>query len=392
MSRRRPAAPVAAGLVAATLGLALAGPAAAIDVFIRSPRETQVVFGKVAVDLEVLSGQPVAAVEIRVDGETKARLTQPPYAVLVDVGQANTAHTFEVTAVDVTGASATASVTTRRIEVDMQLDVALQQLYATVTQGGKRVLDLDRGDFEILDDGEPQTLVTFEHGDVPLTAVLLVDTSTSMKGDRLKVALAGAQRFIAGMRPLDEAAMLLFSDRTVHLSPFSSDPAVIAAGLDQSEAGGGTALNDHLYLALKLLEARQGRRVVIILSDGIDVHSLLRMDEVLWIARRSQALVYWIRLGNPARYSSSWRDPAGHDREAAGLEQSVRESGGRLVPIARIEQAGDVFREILAELREQYVLGYYPTVDKGDGKWHKVKLRVTSSGYDVRTREGYLDY
>ena len=151
MSRPAAVTAVAAALVA----LVLAALAAAIDVFIRSLRQTQVVFGKVAVELEVLSGQLVAVVEICVDGETKARLIQLFYCLLVDVGQANRAHTFEVIAIDVIGDSAVAAVTTRCIEVDMQLDVAFQQLYATVTRGGQRVLDFERGDFEILDDGEP---------------------------------------------------------------------------------------------------------------------------------------------------------------------------------------------------------------------------------------------
>jgi Ca-activated chloride channel family protein len=380
-------------LIAGAFGLLVAAtPAAAIDVFIRSPRSTQMVFGSIGIEVEVLSAQPVAAVEFRVDGRPVGRLTAPPWGLVVDVGEENRAHTFEVTATDLAGASATASVTTRRVEVDMELDVGLQQLYVTVSRGGTRVLDLGRDDFAIQDEGATQTMVTFERGDVPLTAALLVDTSTSMTGDRLTMALAGAQRFVAGMRPLDEAMLLLFSDRIVHLTPFSSDPAAITSGLGGVEAGGGTALNDDLYLALKRLEARQGRRVAIVLSDGVDVHSLLRMSEVLWTARRSQALIYWIRLGNPGRHSSSWRSEAEHAREVAGLEQAVTESGGRIVPIARIEQAGDVFREILAELREQYVLGYYPTRDLDDGSWHRVRVEVRGSGLSVRTREGYLDY
>lgn len=391
--RRRRRLPARARLLVVALALfAGAAPAAAIDVFIRSPRSTQMAFGKVAVEVEVLSAEPVAVVEVRVDGRPAGRLTRPPWGLVVDVGEDNRAHTFEVTATDLDGESATASVTTGRIEVDMELDVGLQQLYATVSRGGVRVLDLGRADFAITDDGEAQSLVTFERGDVPLTAVLLVDTSASMLGDRLAVALAGAQRFVAGMRPLDEAMLMLFSDRIVHLTPFTGDPAAITAGLGGVEAGGGTALDDHLYLALKLLEARQGRRVAIVLSDGVDVHSLLRMSEVLWAARRSQALIYWIRLGAAGRHSSSWRNEKEHAREVAGLEQAVGESGGRIVPIAQIEQAGDVFRDILAELREQYVLGYYPTRDLGDGSWHRVRVSVRGGGLTVRAREGYLDY
>jgi VWFA-related protein len=345
-ARRRRRAAAVLGALGWTL--AAAAPAAAIDVFIRSPRSTDVVFGQVEVRVEVLSAEPVAAVEFRLDGERVGRLTEPPFALSVDVGQANRAHTFEITAHDIAGAAATASVTTRPIAVDAELAVALQQLYVTVSRSGARVLDLGRDDFQVIDEGDAQTLVTFERGDVPLTAAILVDTSTSMTGDRLEVALAGAQRFVAEMRPLDEAMLLLFSDRALHATPFSGDGAALAAGLDAVEAGGGTALNDYLFVALKLLEARQGRRVVVLLSDGVDVHSFLRMDEVLWTARRSQALIYWIRLGAEGGQSSAWRDSAGHAREIAGLEQAVVESGGRIFPTARIEDAAQVFRDILA--------------------------------------------
>jgi Ca-activated chloride channel family protein len=381
----------AAALALAAAALGWAAPAAAIDVFLRSPRTTEPLFGEVTIEAEVLSAVPVAEVVITVDGREAARLTEPPWRATIDLGQGNRPHRIEVAATDVAGATATAELETRSIPVQDSLDLSLQQVYVTVSRGGRRVLDLERGDFTVLDEGAPQTLVTFERGDVPFTAVVLLDTSTSMRGDQLATAVDGARSFVAGMRDHDEAMLTLFSDRELASTPFTGDPAEATAALARVTASGGTALDDHLYLALKRLEARQGRRVVVLLSDGIDVHSLLGIDDVAWIARRSQALIYWIRLGAEGGHSSAWRDRAGHAHEVAGLERVVAESGGRIYPISRVAEAKAVFAEILAELREQYVLGYYPIVDRDDGSWRKVRLRV-GGGYEVRARDGYLDF
>lgn len=397
MTCRHPRAMRTATAVLAVLAAAL--PAAAIDVFITNPKPREGVFGEVRVTAEVLSSVPVERVEFLLDGRVLEVQREPPWALTVDVGQDNVPHTFEVHAFDREGAEARAKVVTRTIAVDMALDLELQQLYVTVTKGGRRVLDLPRDDFTVLDEGRPQEIVTFERGDVPLTAALLVDTSTSMEGDRLRAALQGAQAFVAGMRELDEASLMLFSDRLIHATPFSADPAVVGARLDGIRAAGGTALNDHLYTALKTLETRQGRRVVILLSDGTDVESVLSIDDVLWKARRSQVLVYWIRLrdrdGSTAPVvsrSSAWRDMEGHANEVQGLARLVVESGGRVVEIARIADATAAFRDVLAELRDQYVIGYYPSRNQNDETWHEVKVEVRGFGLDVRAREGYVDF
>jgi Ca-activated chloride channel family protein len=239
-------------------------------------------------------------------------------------------------------------------------------------------------------------LVTFARGDIPLAAALVLDASGSMAGERLEAALAGAKTFVRGMRELDEAAVFLFSDDLLRSTDFSGDSRVHEVALDQVEARGrATAINDHLYMALKQLDTRQGRRVVLLLSDGADVHSVLRMEQVLWKAQRSQALIYWIRLEEEGRYdggrfNSTWRNYLDNEKEWDLLEQSVKDSGGRIVR-ASVSGVEDAFKEILAELREQYVLGYYPSNIRNDGSWHGVKVRASGGSYNIRTRNGYID-
>lgn len=372
----------------------------AIDVAILEPSPFDPASGEVTVRLEVDADEPIARIRLFVDGELAAELTEGPWETTIDVGQENREHVFRAVAQGVSGSTGEMVLQTPAIEVDDVLDLPLQQLYVTVTRGDDRVTGLSRDAFTVVDDGQRQELVTFEGGDAPLTAVLLVDSSESMRGERLQAALRGTRAFTAGMRELDEAKAILFADRLLAATPFTDRPEQIHASLGGVEAAGGTALTDHLYAALKILDGRQGRRVVVILSDGFDVYSALSMQDALWKIRRSQAIVYWIQLRDRivgdsrelGRYDSAWRDASTNRGEYETLQTIVEESGGRIETIERIDEVENAFRSILAELREQYVLGYYPTDLDKDGSWRAVKVEVEGFGRKVRVREGYVDY
>jgi len=375
------------------------GMAEPIEVWIEKPRSTKFVFGDVDFEAVVKSAEDVAAVEFFLDGRKVSEFVNPPYRVRVDVGFDNVEHEFRVVARDSTGHTASSVMVTSALQVDEMVDVELQQLYVTVTDGGQRVLDLERGHFRVTDDGTRQEIVTFERGDVPITASLILDSSLSMeKGERLAAALRGAEVFLSGMNPLDRSMVMLFSDRVLRATEFGDDPIPLIEALDDVTAVGGTAINDHLFLALSRLEMEQGRRVVVLFSDGEDVHSVLSMREVIQKARSSQALIYWIFLREPGQddevrtYTTSWRDADANLEEAKMLRRAIWESGGRIEVVDDLTVLDAAFAGILAELREQYVLGYYPSADHGDGRWHDVKVRVDRPGTGVRTREGYVDY
>ncbi len=286
------------------------------------------------------------------------------------------------------------------IVVDEVIVVGLQQLYVTVTdRRGERVIDLGPEAFSIVDDDHPQEIVTFEGGDVPITAVLVVDGSQSMQGTPLRAARSGVEAFAGEMRDLDEASVLVFSDRLLRRTPFASTPDEILSGLDALEAIGGSAVHDHLYLALRLLEERQGRRVVLLLSDGLDGHSVVSFDQLSQVARVSQSLVYWLRTRGQHRMRAdtlrlgTWVDPRQAERDHRRLEKLVARSGGRTVEIDRISDVEWAFREVLSELREQYALGYYPTPPHtGSGRFRTVRVKVDRPGFRARTREGYVDH
>lgn len=396
-------------LLVVILALAAIGGAAAqappeeetIRVFLDKPDRSVPAFGSVEMVATVGSDEPVERVVLYIDGIVAAEITEAPYSATVQVGTENRRHRFEAVAYSVSGATARAFFTTPRIRVDEEVTISLQQLYATVTREEQRVTDLTQAEFTVTDQGRKQELVTFARGDIPFTAAVLLDSSVSMAGDKLRAALTGAKEFFDRMSPLDEGRLIVFSDRILHSSPFTSYPEVLSAGLGGVRAAGGTALADHLYLALKQLQDRQGRRVVILLSDGVDSHSVLSMADALGQARRSQALIYWLRLpygsGNESasglpRLASAWRNSDDYDREFAMLSQTVLESGGRITTLAAMSEIGPAFEEIRQELREQYVLGYYPTGKRRDGSWRKVQVKLRDSSLGVRVRDGYNDF
>jgi Ca-activated chloride channel family protein len=390
---------VAAALLCARL--ATAGPA--VTVRITSPVETQPAFEVVTVSAVVAATEPVVKVTFAVDGRVFAEVAAPPYEASTDVGPDNVEHRFRVVAATASGATGEAHVTTPKIESNMEVRVELQQLYVVASQAGKRLTTLQKGDFAVYDDGAPQEIITFARGDIPFAAVVMIDASSSMAGVPLAAAIRGATSFFAGMNPLDEGKLIVFSDHIVHTTPFAGVAEVLIAGLGGVQASGGTALNDTLFAALELLEERQGRRVVVLLSDGVDAHSALSMANVGEKAREGQTLIYWIRrrgaagpceklvFPTTATFNSPWRGADEHREEFKRLESVVRDSGGEIVDLCQPTEAPAAFAAVLAELREQYVLGYYPSGRRHDGSWRKVKVRVSRPGVDVVTRAGYVD-
>jgi Ca-activated chloride channel family protein len=165
--------------------------------------------------------------------------------------------------------------------------------------------------------------------------------------------------------------------------------------MDEVEPTGSTSINDHLYLALQELDIRQGRRVIILLSDGVDVDSVLDMADVEWKAGHVQSVIYWIRPSTGAdpskKRASVWRTAEAQLRETDALATTVDTSGGRVHSIEEIDDAADAFRAILSELRDQYVIGYYPSRDLDDGTWHTVLVRTDEPDVDIRVRGGYYD-
>jgi len=383
-------------LTAALLSLGSAPVSArSIEVTITSPTGDHAVFDRVEVAADVQADEPIERVEFFLNGRRVAAATQPPFRVWVDVGEENLQRHFTVIAIGSSGARVGAAVSTPAVQIDLVVDAPLQQLYVTAIREDQPALDLGRTDFKVFDSGVEQEIVTFEHGAVPMTIAMLVDVSESMRGEQLQVALDAARGFLSRLTPLDEALVLTFSDRTHRVTTSSSEIEGLAATLEGLQSGGGTSLNDHIYLALRLLDRRQGRPVIIVLSDGADTLSFLTMEEVLWKAHRSNAVIYRIHL-HPSGIRSvplatSWRSTEANAEEVGGLEAAAADSGGRVTVLARLEELEQALDAVLQELRQQYVVGYYPTDPKDNGTWRPTRVEVSVPEVEIRTRAGYVD-
>jgi VWFA-related protein len=377
------------------LGFLFALPVSAFEVRIVRPAPGEPLLGEAEVRAEIVPADTaIERVEFFLDGALAGTATRAPYRILVDAGDENREHRLEVVAHAPGGATARSSIGTLRLHTDAEIRVDLQQLFITVEERGRRVLDLAQSDFTVFDQGEPQPVVTFGRGDIPFTAVLLVDSSSSMQGGRLEQALDGARAFFAAMAELDQAKLVLFSDHILLETPFTNIQTVLTLGLRGVRAEGGTALNDALYAAVKRLETRRGRKIAVLLSDGVDVESVLSIEAARAITRR-QVSLYWLRLrrgedSSRIRLSSAWRDADEHQREAERLRTAVLESGGRILDLAGVEEIPATLTALLRELRDQYVLGIAPRRTGSPGSWHPVRVDVRG-GLKARTQDGYFE-
>ena len=409
-------------LLSLVLGGLLAAPAAGGErgeVQIVSPVAGEPLVGRteVRVEIEPPAGASLERVDLEVDGEIVHVWYRPPFVVSYDFGLSGRRRVLAARVVLSDGGVLLATQRSSPIRIDERVDLELQQLYVTVEdRRRRRRLDLDAADFNVTDGGTRQEIVTFAAGDVPFTAVLLVDASDSMRGHRLASALEGARRFILGMSRLDRTQLVAFSDRVLATTPVGTRDG-LATGFDREfSPRGGTALRDHVFLALRLLEERQGRRAVVLLSDGWDQLSVLSSQELWAAAERAQSTVYWVRLAGDEptsfhrterllpfgddfanlrfRYHpapSSWADEATARAAYRGLEDLVEMTGGRILTAESIAGIQGAMTEVLTELHEQYALGYYPRPRAASGEWRAVAVKLAAGRLKVRTRTGYVE-
>ena len=256
--------------------------------------------------------------------------------------------------------------------------------FVTVTDANNRlVTDLAREDFEILDNGKPQELTVFDNEVRPFTAVMMLDTSVSMT-DRLNDLYAGAEQFLLRLMPHDKAKVGAFNDKIEFASDFSSNRPSLIATLKHLDFGNETRLYDAVHASLDALENVEGRKVVLLFTDGADFGSRLKSGAAMERARNSEVMIYGIGLEteffNGAQVVRSKPD--------AILNRFAQETGGGFFDLKKDADLSSSFTRIAQELRSQYLIGFSPAVL--DGKVHKLEVRVKRSGLKARTRRSYV--
>jgi Ca-activated chloride channel family protein len=257
---------------------------------------------------------------------------------------------------------------------------------------GRYVTDLTKNDFAVFEDGVRQELSIFNHEDIPISLVLMIDTSASMD-EKLPTARAAAIRFVGTLRPQDNAQVMQFNDRTTILQDFVAEHGPLENAISRTEAAGPTALHNALYVALKELEKQktQGelrRRAIVLLSDGEDTASLVSDDQVLDLARKTEINIYAISL-RPRRMQD--RNAVKFSQAAHLLTALTQDTGGQVHFPNSLSELDAVYDRIAEELRTQYSLGYVSNNGRRDGKWRRIVVRVpTREELQVRHKLGYF--
>jgi Ca-activated chloride channel family protein len=264
-------------------------------------------------------------------------------------------------------------------------------LQVSVTEGRNFVTDLREKDFAIFEDGIHQETSLFIHERLPISLVLMLDTSASMT-EKLPLARQAAVRFVKTLEPRDLAQVIQFNARVETLQGFTADKAALEAAINRTEASGSTALHNALYIALKELGRKKTRelrrRAIVLLSDGEDTASLVTDDQVLELARNSEVAIYAISL-RPDRNIERMRK--NFSQAAYLLTTLAQETGGRDFFPSSLSELDTVYDRVAEELRSLYSIGYVSSNKRRDGKWRRIVVRVPErEGLDVRHRIGYF--
>ncbi len=283
----------------------------------------------------------------------------------------------------------------------LRVNVNVVNIYAVVRDHKRLVPDLNKDDFEVLEDNAPQELKYFsKQTDTPLTLVLAIDTSPS-QGNVLMAEQAAAKQFASQiLRPKDAFAVLHFDVDVELLQDFTGSLSYIDKAIDTTQingggapvagtfptTGGATHLYDAVYLASHdMLRSEIGRKVIILLTDGEDEGSKLTLDQGLQAAQQADVIIYSILISDRRFYA---RAGIGYSGEGV-LNKLSNDTGGRMFRANNQSNTNEAFNEIANELRTQYLLGYTPSNNKADGTYRRIKVQVKTGHYDVQARRGY---
>lgn len=271
----------------------------------------------------------------------------------------------------------------------IQVDVKLVNVFVTVTDDhGAPVGGLNKDNFQLSEDGAAQSISIFDkESALPLSIVMDIDTSLSTRKD-LPLELTSARRFAHTiLRPVDALSLYEFSEIVDEVLPFTSDLKAIDRAIDRVRYGAATALYDAIYLSAQAVDRRQGRKVMVIITDGGDTVSQVDYKEAVRAAQEAEAIVYSIIIV-PIE-ASAGRDLGGEH----ALIQISEDTGGKYFYATSLPELDDAFRKISDELRTQYLLAYYPSQHSSASDFRRIDVKVTgtpgSSTLLVRHRTGY---
>ena len=266
------------------------------------------------------------------------------------------------------------------------INTDLVTLTVSVTdRKGQYVSGLDKSAFAVFDDQAPQVISFFSDEDVPVSVSVVFDVSGSMRGSKILQAREALSHFIQTSHERDEYFLLSFDSRVYNLLEKTRDADAVLAKFTYVQPHGNTALYDAVYLGIdKLAQGAYRKRVILLISDGEDNSSRYTFKELRRALQESGVVVYSIGIG--VSYLP-------HATGEETLKRLASITGGNAFFPTSAAKMNEVFERIALELRHQYSIGYRPRTFVPDGKWHRLKVKVTPPPglprLVVRSREGY---
>lgn len=373
-----------------------------------SPRNRSTALGASTIEVRVSvpAARRIERVEIVVDGRLIATLIAPPWRTAWDAGDGATGHRIEARLVLDGGEVVHTSSSTTALVIQARIDVGLVNIFPVVRDGsGDYVTGLGAADFVVLEDGAEQPIARFTAEQRPLRIAIVLDTSQSMDGPPIEAARKGALALLEALQQGDDGLVVAFSDRVQVLQDVTTDRERLAAAIQSVRANGGTALYDAIWRASKRLESFDGRRVLVLLSDGRDEASsgfgpgsLHTLDEARKQALESDVMLFAIGLGKnlDGEYAREWTRPLASNPGSTRvtlkdlLSSLADASGGRLLVSPGPGALRRAFEHVVADLRNQYSVAYVPPREQGDGKFHAIDVRVPRRKVEVVARKGYF--
>ena len=253
-------------------------------------------------------------------------------------------------------------------------------LFVTVTDPQKRLVpDLTKDDFTVFDNEKPQPLIYFDNSIRPINVVVMLDTSGSMTLtiDLLKQA---AEQFILRLLPADKARIGAFNDKIQFNARWSSDRDQMITDAKNLDFGNGTRLWDAAAASLDELKNIDGRKVILLFTDGDDTESKARLGTIIDRARVEEVMIY--AIGLESKFLGTTTKPDG------GLRKIAEETGGGYFELKRATDLATTFTKVAQELHSQYVIGFTPTLL--DNKVHKLLVKMKQPGMTAQARRSYL--
>jgi Ca-activated chloride channel family protein len=276
-------------------------------------------------------------------------------------------------------------------KADIRVDSALVLVPAQVTNVlGTPITNLQKGDFQVFEDGVEQPITNFSQEDAPLSIGLLFDISGSMR-NKIKQATEAAGAFFKTSNPLDEFFLIEFGDRPKLTVPFTSDADEVYDRIAHTKPFGRTSLLDAIHMAMvQMKHARNNRKALVIVSDGGDNRSRHTEREIKNAMLEADLEVYAMGIFDP-------QDTPKHSLEEQRgpqlLEEIADETGGREYPVTSLDDLPSISARIGNQLRNQYLIGYSPLRAERDGKYRVINVKVTpqAAKHDLRVyyRHGY---